>query len=94
MVADPRGIGRRGPHAAHGTTRRPGHRNPILRDLSEVVARAKARGEVGEDVNARFVLQMIVGPLLLSTTFGKKPATSATVEAIAEATARAFAPTP
>ncbi|QCB49883.1 hypothetical protein E5720_07780 [Rhodococcus sp. PAMC28707] len=70
------------------------HWNPILRDLSEMVARAKARGEVGEDVNARFVLQMIVGPLLLSTTFGKKPATSATVEAIAEATARAFAPTP
>ena len=69
------------------------HWGPIMRDLSEVVDRAKARGEVGVDVNPRFVLQMIVGPLLLNTTFGRRPASEATVEAIAEAAARAFTPT-
>ncbi len=68
------------------------HWGPIMRDLSEVVARAKSRGEVTPDVNPRFVLQMIVGPLLLNTTFGRKPASGTTVDAIAEAAARAFTP--
>lgn len=66
------------------------HWGPIMRNLSEVVDRAKARGEVPTEVNPRLVLQMIVGPLLLNTTFGRRPANEATVEAIAGATARAF----
>ena len=66
------------------------HWAPIVRDLSEIVDRAKARGEVREDVTPRVVLQMIVGPLLLGTTFGRRAADGATVDAVADAVTRAF----
>lgn len=66
------------------------HWGPIRRDLSTIVDRAKERGEVRADANPQFVLQMIVGPLLLNTTFGRAPASTATVDAIAKAVSRGF----
>jgi AcrR family transcriptional regulator len=69
------------------------HWGPIMRDLSKVVDRANRRGEVREGVNPRFVLQMIVGPLLLNTTFGRSGVGEGTVDAVAEAVTRAFGAT-
>ena len=67
------------------------HWGPIIRDLAGVVDRGKSRGEVRPEVSPGLVLQMIVGPLLLNTTFGRAPASAPTVDAIADAAARAFA---
>ena len=69
------------------------HWAPILRDLSRVVDRAKARGEVRDDVHPGFVLEIIVGPLLLHTTFGRKTISHATIDAIADLVTNAFATT-
>ena len=69
------------------------HWAPILQDLSRVVDRAKARGEVRDDVNPRFVLEIIVGPLLLNTTFGRNEIADAAIDDIAELVTNAFATT-
>lgn len=69
------------------------HWAPIMRDLSGIVGRAKARGEVRTDVSPRFVLEIIVGPLLLNTTFGNNRISDSTVNAIAELVTKAFATT-
>lgn len=69
------------------------HWAPIMRDLSSVVDRAKARGEVRDDVHPGFVLEIIVGPLLLHTTFGRKTISHATIDAIADLVTNAFATT-
>lgn len=69
------------------------HWAPIMRDLSGIVGRAKARGEVRNDVNPRFVLEIIVGPLLLNTTFGNNRISDSTVDAIAELVTNAFTTT-
>lgn len=66
------------------------HWGPIVHDLSEVVDRAKARGEVRDAVNPRFVLEMIVGPLLLTTTFGRRAVDQDAIDAIADVITRAF----
>ncbi|KAA0917943.1 TetR family transcriptional regulator [Dietzia sp. ANT_WB102] len=66
------------------------HWAPILRDLSRVVDRAKARGEVRDDVNPRFVLEIIVGPLLLNTTFGHNEIGPTAIDAIADLVTNAF----
>lgn len=67
-----------------------GHWAPIMRDLSAVVDRATARGEVRGDVDPRFVLEIIVGPLLLNITFGRNEVSTATIDAIAELVTTAF----
>ena len=64
---------------------------PIARDLSSIVRRGTERGEVRADADPHLVMQMIVGPLLVVTTFGWRGDVDATALGVAEAVTRAFA---
>ncbi|WP_168226605.1 TetR/AcrR family transcriptional regulator C-terminal ligand-binding domain-containing protein [Tomitella fengzijianii] len=66
------------------------HWLPIASDLSSIVQRGKDRGEVRADADPHLVMQMIVGPLLVVTTFGWRGDVAATARDVAATITRAF----
>lgn len=66
----------------------------VLHELSLVVERARQREEVRPDTDAAVVLQLLIGPLLVSTVLLHAEPDARLVDQLADAVARTFASRP
>lgn len=67
------------------------HWTPVMAGLSQIVDRAKGRGEIAADADARTLMYLLVGPLLMQTVLFHAPPDPQLVRRIATAVTRAFA---
>lgn len=68
------------------------HWTPIMSSISDVVARAIRRGQAAPNVAPDVVVQLIVGPLLMTTAFMGKIPTEQHIDALANAVLRVTEP--
>ena len=67
------------------------HWTPVVRELSQIVERAKDRGEIGHDTDAETVMYLLVSPLLMHTMLFHARPDAPLVRHLADAVTRAFA---
>jgi len=70
------------------------HWMPVMVGLSEIVDRAKGRGEIAEDTDAGTLMYLLVSPLLMHTVLFHDTPDPQLVRQLAAAVTRAFAAAP
>lgn len=70
------------------------HWTPVLAGLSQIADRAKDRGEIAEDSDARTLMHLLVSPLLMHTVLFHAAPDPQLVRQLAAAVTRAFAAAP
>jgi AcrR family transcriptional regulator len=70
------------------------HWKPVAAGLSQIVDRAKCRGEIAEETDARTLMYLLVSPLLMHTVLLHDAPDADLVRQLAAAVTRAFAAAP
>jgi hypothetical protein len=68
------------------------HWLPIISTIVELVTRAVERKQIASDINPNMIVELLVSPLLMHTTFLREAPNTAFVDELARTIARASRP--